>query len=823
MEARLQRVISSWLSPVLVTDRLKIFSYTMRSSSDVARPAGLPSPEPRPANWWGNLAMAGLPVLACFLGGATEKWSEGIVIALLGLFLLGAPPRFSLGAWTNGILLALALCATVAFLPARWFFEPAWRTALINDFAIRLPSTLSPQPWLTLGCLISFLAGLSWLYCVTAEDLELRAVRLQLRLFAGGIVFLGVLCLALYYARATLPFWYNQRGFGPFPNRNQTGDLLALSAIVIIACAQDAIRQGKMRWIAWLLGLGVMIAAVIVSSSRAGLVILVVGSGLWIGWYLLRKGSAARIALGVCILLGVLAILLFVGGQTLERFHLRGAQANGDFRWVIFQDAFRLIQASPWCGIGLGNFEPVFAIFREPSFGTSRVLHPESDWIWLWVELGWPGLLLAIAGAILFLRRVFPLQEGSNQRFRVAALIGAMMFALHGLIDVSGHRIGTAFAGIFLVGMALRRPLDLYPSRLTPVVFRMLGVLFLVCGIAWLAATRYEMLLPGGIGVENARQSALRAKRGQNFVETVALTDRALKWAPLDWHLYFLRAVGKTGRKWPADAVDDFRRARYLEPNAVDLPFQEGLVWMPTRPILAVTAWREALRRAGPQRAELYGRMLRSAREYPAVIRGLERVSPGQPDLVLVFLESTQGEAFDDAVQRFIISDPDLKALSPGERKKLFSLWADRGNLETLEQMVAKHPEWVPFAWEGLAKLHARRNDFRAACELAQKFETPPPLPQISALVPIEQLQTDFHSHPNDYSAGLALYQEQMRQGKIDDALGTVRHFTAIEGSPSYFFFLEAQSWAANENWERAWKSWQSFQTARKKERDDRR
>jgi O-antigen ligase len=770
--------------------------------------------------------MAGLPVLACFLGGATEKWSEGIVIVLLGLFLLAAPPRFSLGPWANGILLALTLCAAVAFLPARWFFEPAWRTALVNDFRIQLPFTLSPQPWLTLGCLISFLAGLSWLYCVTAEDLELRAVRLQLRSFASGIVFLGVLCLALYYARTTLPFWHNQNGFGPFPNRDQTGDLLGVTAIIIIACAQDDIRQGKKRWIAWLLGLGVIIAALIVNSSRAGLAILVVGSGLWIGWYLLRKRSVAWIALGVCILFGLFAILLLFGGQAFERFHLRGAQMNGissDFRWLIFQDAFRLIRASPWCGIGLGNFEPVFAVFREASFGNSRALHPESDWIWLWVELGWPALFLVIAGTIFFLRRVFPLREGSNQRFRLAALIGAVMFALHGLVDVSGHRIGAAFAGIFLLGMALRRPLDLHVSRVTPVVFRLLGLLFLVCGVAWLAATRYEMLLPGALGAENAKQSALRANRGQNFVETVALTDRALGWTPLDWQLYFLRALGKIGRKWPSDAVDDFRRARYLEPNGVDLPFQEGMVWMPTRPIIAVTAWREALRRAGPQRAELYATMLRTAKDYPAVIRALERVSPGQPDLVLVILESGQGEAFDDAVQRFIVSDPELKAFSPGEREKFFSLWADRGNLETLEQMVAKRPGWLPFAWEGLAKLRSQRNDFRAAYELAQKFGTPPALPQISASAPIEQLQKNFYSSPHDYSAGFALYQEQMRQGKIDNALGTVRHFIDIEGRPSYFFFLEAQAWAARENWERAWKSWQSFQTVRKKERDDRR
>jgi tetratricopeptide (TPR) repeat protein len=331
------------------------------------------------------------------------------------------------------------------------------------------------------------------------------------------------------------------------------------------------------------------------------------------------------------------------------------------------------------------------------------------------------------------------------------------------------------------------------------------------------------MLLPGGVGVENVKRLALRANRGQNFVETVALTDRALGWAPLDWELYFLRALGKIGRKWPSDAVDDFRRARYLEPNAVDLPFQEGMVWMPTRPIIAMTAWREALRRAGPQRARLYATMLRTAKDYPAVIRALERVSPGQPDLVLVFLESAQGEVFDDAVQRFIVSDPELKAFSPGEKEKFLSLWADRGNLETLEQIVAKRLDWVPFAWEGLAKLHSRRSDFRAAYELAQKFGTPPALPQVLAPGPIEQLQKNFYSSPNDYGAGFALYQEQMRQGKIDDALGTVRHFTDIEGRPSYFFFLEAQAWAAKENWERAWKSWQSFQTVGKKERDDRR
>ena len=157
--------------------------------------------------WIANATVASLPVLACFLGGATQKWEEGLVITILALCLLVRPPRFSLGMLTNLVLLTLFILAAVAFLPARWFFQPEWRGAIVNDFGIQLPSTLTPQPWITLGYLISFAAGLSWLYVVSTQDLELREARFQLRLFSCGIALLAAICVALYLAHTTLPFW----------------------------------------------------------------------------------------------------------------------------------------------------------------------------------------------------------------------------------------------------------------------------------------------------------------------------------------------------------------------------------------------------------------------------------------------------------------------------------------------------------------------------------------------------------------------------------------------------------------------------------------
>jgi tetratricopeptide (TPR) repeat protein len=409
------------------------------------------------------------------------------------------------------------------------------------------------------------------------------------------------------------------------------------------------------------------------------------------------------------------------------------------------------------------------------------------------------------------------LQEGTNQRFRVAALIAALLFALHGIVDVSGHRIGTAFAGIFLLGLALRRPAELRPSAAVPIVFRFLGIVFLTAGIAWVFATRYEKPLPGAVGVENEMRLATAANRGRNFTETIQRTTRALEWAPLRWQLYFLRALGKVGARVPvSEAVDDFRRARFLEPNVYEVPFEEGNVWVAaSQPALALTAWREALRRAGPQRAEVYGRMLAVAeRSNPRVHQGLEELGMVHHDLALIYLEHSGGAPFMAALQRFLEHDPSLQTLTPHEKVIFFKHWAERGDPAELVRAVETHPEWMSDAWRGVARYHASRNDFRAAFEIARRHGGSPALPPVAEGSSIEQLRTALHANPDNYGLGFQLYHEQMQQGKIDEGLMTVRHFTELPGCPRYFHFLEAEAWAAKENWERAWKAREKYETA---------
>jgi O-antigen ligase len=767
--------------------------------------------------WIVNATVPLLPVLACLLGGATEKWEEGLVITLLALCLLVRPPRFSLGAPTNLVLLTLFTLGAVAFLPGRWFFQPEWRDAFVNNFGIHLPSTLTPQPWITLSCLVSFAAGLSWLYLVSTQNLELREARFQLRLFSVGIALLAAICIALYLAHITFPFWHNERNFGPFPSPNQIGDLFGLTAIVILACAQDDLRKGRKQWIIWILVLILIVAAIILNFSRSGLLILVAGSAFWLGALTFRQRSPSRVVLGVSFLL-LFTVLLLFGGQTFERFHVPdfgSASISTEFRWRIFHDTFRLIRDSPWCGIGFGNFESIFAIFRDASLTDQGVLHPGSDWLWLWTELGWPAVVLTLIGIALLASRVFPLREGTNQRYRLATFIAALLFAIHGTLDVSGHRVGTAFAAVFLLGLSLHRPLDVERSQWTSILFRFVGLILLAAGLSLVVAARGEKLLPGSLGVSNAKQLSSVADRERDFGETIALTTRALQWAPLDWQLYLARATTEVELKQTKNAEDDFRRARFLEPVSYEVPLAEGNAWLPYDPILTVTAWREALRRAGPLRPEVYKSVLSDASlGSPEISRVLETIALSEHDLALPYLNRVSDASFNRVLAQLLRNDSNLQSFSETEKLALFALWSERGDPEEIARAVEQRPDWLPYAWFGIAKYKAGKNDFRGAYELTQLYGQPAELPRVATDISLQHLEERFHAAPNNYGVGYELYRAQMQNSRIEDALLTARHFSERPNSPAYFHFLEAQCWAGKQNWERAWDAWQAFQAA---------
>ena len=430
--------------------------------------------------------------------------------------------------------------------------------------------------------------------------------------------------------------------------------------------------------------------------------------------------------------------------------------------------------------------------------------------------MGWPSVALILAGAIILVRRAFPLHGGTNQRLRYAALVGALLFALHGFVDVSGHRFGSFLAGTLLLGLSQFRPLISQPRRWPPILFRFVGLLLAVVSLVWFFGWRRALPLPGRVGVENAKQAATVANRGHRYAEAIALLDCALEWAPLDWQLYFLRAVARIGlREPPAHALDDFRRARFLEPNAYQLPFEEGKAWLGWQPTLAITAWREALQRRGAEEAGIYALMLTNAANYDRKVHeALREFAVNRPRLTINYLEAATGPQFEAMLHELFEADSELRQFNPEQKRRLFEIWSNHDPLDELLRSVQTHPEWLEFAWPGVARYHAGRHEFEEACRLVRRYAPPPSLPQNVSTKSIPQLEQDLYSNPADFAVGYSLYRAQIAAGKTDDALATIRHFTARQGAPAYFHYLQAEAWAAKGDWERAWRSWQEFKSA---------
>ena len=347
------------------------------------------------------------------------------------------------------------------------------------------------------------------------------------------------------------------------------------------------------------------------------------------------------------------------------------------------------------------------------------------------------------------------------------------------------------------------------------ILFRLVGLILLVAGVSWAVAARGQKLLPGSVGITNAKHIATVDNRERNFTETIAVTTKALAWGPLEWELYFSRAVAEAELKQTDNALADFRRARFLEQISFEIPLAEGNVWLASQPVLAATAWREALRRAGPDRAGVFSSMLtKASRRSPEVSRILTELGVSRHDLALPYLARISGDEFNRALAKVLENDPDLKSFTETEKLALFSYWSERGNAEELSRNVEQHRDWLPYAWFGLAKYQASKNDFKAAYELTERYGDPAPLPRISSSADILQLESQFRSAPDNYAVGYSLYRAQKQAGRIDDALETVRHFSEHSNSPAYWKYLEAQLWAEKQNYDRAWKAWESFHAA---------
>jgi hypothetical protein len=689
------------------------------------------------------------------LGGDEGAWGEVVPVVGIGLLLLFCPPRTLPSRMVLIGLVGLVFCGLIGFLPSRWFGEPEWHL-VIRQTVPGLAGTVSLQPWhsfLRFGVMISVVLFTVWMIQWRPRN---RAH--CLKALTCGIALLATMAILASVYGVPVPGWHPAQGFGPFANRNQTGTLMALGAMLALGLSAGAAR--KRHWIVlfWASVFMVCFAGLLLANSRAPICLLAAGGLSWFFGRLKLSVKGLAIAGGLLLLTVVGALL--IGEGVSKRFPELLTGGVG-FRAKIYQDAFRLAGTAPVEGVGVGNFEAIFPIFRHLSLNTQRVIHPESDWLWLMSELGWFCVgFCALAVGALFLRPANPGTKGEKD-ILLAGLIAMAAFLVNSLFDVPGHRLGTMLPILVVCGICTRVGLTREWAAI-PWLSRLLGIGLVAFGVLLWQENR-----------DRSRLQLILGGRDWAKVETAA--SDCLTRTPLNWSLYLTRGYANVNEHRWVQAIADFRSARVLEPKLPVVPFEEGRAWVGVNPGLALAAWKECLRRSpNGERSELYRQMLGASFGDLRLHGAMLRLSDDDLQLAVTALQS--GHA-----------DPTTLKFLEEEKLKLDS--------DQIRALLRKE-----------ASEAAIQKDYQEAYELGRRGMKPVAFPDKQELSE-EQCRVAMIRDPADLVAAFSLCSILLSEDRSQEALEILGVLIRGRNCPDYFRVMRAEILAAGDQWKEAWEA----------------
>ena len=255
--------------------------------------------------------------------------------------------------------------------------------------------------------------------------------------------FIGI--LQYFGVAAPLDPWVNQtmvgEAFANLRQRNQFASLtnIALAALVWMAVNTKAGDRLMVRQVMLLLGAACLAIGNVASSSRTGLVqLLLLCTAFWIwgGW---RHMLVRRILVTALLAYGLAMVALpWLGGFDLSEHGIFARLRAGDgvcaSRLTLWSNVLHLIAQKPWLGWGWGelDYAHYVTLYDGPRF--CEILDNAHNLpLQLAVELGVPAALLICGGFAVWVIRQRPWHEQNTTRQLAWAVLGIVL--LHSMLE----------------------------------------------------------------------------------------------------------------------------------------------------------------------------------------------------------------------------------------------------------------------------------------------------------------------------------------------------------------------------------------------------
>jgi O-antigen ligase len=745
-----------------------------------------------------NAALAAfgiMVVLGPLAFGAVDRVVQVALVLVMAIGMFLQPPALlSLGRRGNAVVIALiGVLVLKEFLPWQWFGGARWRLEAQTMPGLDVAGTHHPEPARAFDALLVALLALVWLQWVRtmAARRETR-VAMAWILFGAGVVFAGVCFLmsgkgaqasAIYGLRYT-PGW---GGWGPFPNRNHTASLLAMSALAGLGCTVWAGARGRRRLtVLATFAVLVVLVALLMTKSRGGLVGLAVGLAVFGGMMLWRHRSRRTLA----IVLGGMAIIAVVvvmfGSQVIGRFAAAGGKLDSSqLRKDVWSNAVTMWRDAPLLGHGVQTFGGLFPFYQRLTLDDNVVLHPESSWLQWLCELGLvPTVILAgLVGRLVGSRFGDIFKRRGTFYLSTGALSGLAALAAHSVIDVPGHRWGTA--GYALALLALACPI----SREVQII----GAVAPRTALAPLTIGVYWALPFFGFGPawQPVRVEQLRAREAAGVLPRTTPDGwkTALRYFPLQPELHHLAALREleTGVPKTSEWQRHIEIVHRLVPGSWGYPIVHARVVKRLSPALCVHYWQVAIGRSGWRASGIFREALNDTASLPVADSIWPDYIAAHPALALAYartLPEADTRPFFDLWWNSRARATDLTADELRDFYTFARRWA------TGEQVL----EWM--------RLHAshRREDFRAwiallhgtgmsdrAWKLYQGRVEEPGYPASAKVVSREEIEARVRIAPENLSNLVELARVSEQAGDRTGARKIIMEVAARKDAPSWF------------------------------------
>ena len=263
--------------------------------------------------------------------------------------------------------------------------------------------------------LLLALTAASFLWSIN-PDVTLRRVLALLFTTLGGVALaarwrwttlteifataMAVMMLASLFLGALMPEWGRMHEIFPgawrglWLEKNALGENMGLAALFMTAAAIMVPARRRL----WLVCAAVASALVILSTSKTGLVVLIL-SFASMGFVALVKAGPKRAIVGTWLaVVAVCAALLVIVTRSDLIFELLGKDATLTGRTEIWGGIMHQMQQRPWTGFGYGVVwddttpgGPAAWIAHEAKFTAA---HAHSGWLEVYLALGLPGVVV---------------------------------------------------------------------------------------------------------------------------------------------------------------------------------------------------------------------------------------------------------------------------------------------------------------------------------------------------------------------------------------------------------------------------------------------